>query len=147
MNWTQASTWANNLKFNPDGSLRSDFGAFGNGTQGGQRDLGLVKNLQNYLYWSGTAYAPSPADRAWIFGFDLGDQNWFDQDGDYQEDGPQIPGFYAWAVRDGDVTVAAVPVPGSVALLPAQTTLQTWLPRHMRWCRMRTTPISLARLR
>lgn len=51
-------------EFNPDGSLRSDFGAFGNGTQGGQTDLGLVKNLQNYLYWSGTAYAPPPADRA-----------------------------------------------------------------------------------
>ncbi|MEI7466005.1 MAG: PEP-CTERM sorting domain-containing protein, partial [Burkholderiales bacterium] len=48
-----------------------------------------------------------PADYAWSFETRFGAQ--------YSE--IQSNGFFAWAVRDGDVTVAAVPVPGSVALL------------------------------
>ena len=93
--------------FNPDGSSRSEYGVNGNGTTGGQKDVGLVKNLQSDVYWSGTAYAPSPADFAWLF-----------YAGDGRQDlSLQSFGFFAWAVRPGDVTVAAVPVPGSVALL------------------------------
>ena len=89
------------------GAYQPDFGVFGNGTTGGQKDVGLVKNLQSFVYWSGTAYAPSPADFAWYFNTDYGRQDYYDQGN----------GFFAWAVRPGDVTVAAVPVPGSVALL------------------------------
>ena len=89
---------------NPDGSSRSDFGVYGNGTSGGQKDVGLVKNLQSGVYWSGTAFAPSLAG-AWFFSANLGNQTGTNQSS----------GFFAWAVRDGDVAV--VPVPGSVALL------------------------------
>lgn len=52
---------------NPDGTVRSDYGVNGDGTIGGQKDGGLVKNLQSNVYWSGTAYAPSPAVDAWLF--------------------------------------------------------------------------------
>ena len=89
------------------GAYQPDFGVFGNGTTGGQKDVGLVKNLQSDVYWSGTAFAPSPAVLAWRFYSLSGSQSRNDQS----------DGFFAWAVRPGDVTVAAVPVPGSVALL------------------------------
>jgi hypothetical protein len=89
---------------NPDGSFRSDYGVFGNGSGGGDGDVGLVRNLQ-YLYWSGTAYEESAIVRAWVFVTDFGIQTQYDQSS----------GYFAWAVRDGNVTV--VPVPGSVALL------------------------------
>jgi hypothetical protein len=95
-------------RYNPDGTVRSDSGVNGNGTFGGQKDVGLVKNLQNFIYWSGTAYGLYPADDAWLFNTsDFGGQGYFSQSN----------GIFAWAVRPGDVTVAAVPVPGSVALL------------------------------
>jgi len=93
--------------YSTSGNPQSGWGVFGNGTYGGQKDVGLVRNLQSDVYWSGTAYAPSPADFAWVFSTYNGDQ----------ELSIQSNGFFAWAVRDGDVTVAAVPVPGSVALL------------------------------
>jgi hypothetical protein len=92
---------------NPDGSSRSDYGVNGNGTIYGQKDVGLVKNLQNYGYWSGTAYAPFLGNQAWRFLTFAGSQ----------DHGYLTQEFSAWAVRDGDVAVAAVPVPGTVALL------------------------------
>ena len=70
-------------------------------------NLALFTNLQSYVYWSGTVYAPSPALNAWYFGTDIGDQNVTSQ---YLE-------FYAWAVRPGDV--AAVPEPETYAMLLA----------------------------
>jgi hypothetical protein len=90
---------------NPDGSSEPNAGVNGDQTAGGQKDVGLVRNLQSYLYWSGTAYAPSPFGSAWGFRT---------QDG-VQYHLSQSIGFFAWAVHDGDI--AAVPVPGSVALL------------------------------
>ena len=93
--------------YSASGAYQPDHGVNGNGTSGGQKDVGLVKNLQSYVYWSGTAYAPSPADFAWLF----------DTYGGFQGLNSQSNGYFAWAVRPGDVTVAAVPVPGSVALL------------------------------
>jgi hypothetical protein len=87
------------------GAYQSDFGVYGNGTFGGQKDVGLVKNLQSDVYWSGTADVFFPADYAWSFETRFGAQ--------YSES--QSNGYFAWAVHDGDV--AAVPVPGSVALL------------------------------
>ena len=94
-------------EFSASGAYQPDHGVNGNGTYGGQKDIGLVKNLQSGVYWSGTAYAPSPADGASLFstGNGLQDYNF------------QSFGLFAWAVRPGNVTVAAVPVPGSVALL------------------------------
>ena len=87
----------------------TEWGIFGNGTTGGQNDVGLVKNIQSYAYWSGTAFATYPNDMAWFFDT---------RDGLQSYDGFQSTEFFAsWAVRPGDVTVAAVPVPGSVALL------------------------------
>ena len=87
------------------GAYQPDFGVTGIGAFGSQKDVGLVRNLQSYVYWSGTAYAPSPAVYAWGFSTYDGIQGNFNQS----------DGFFAWAVHDGDIAV--VPVPGSVALL------------------------------
>lgn len=95
--------------YSPDGTPRSDDGIFGNGNVGSpydQNDVGLVRNLQSWLYWAGPAYALQPLGaRTWFFSTDRGRQ-----DSNFRSGA-----FYAWAVRDDDV--AAVPVPGSVALL------------------------------
>ena len=91
-------------EYSSSGAYQPDFGSNGNGA-GGTRDVGLVRNLPSAIYWSGTAYAPSPADAAWSFDNQFGFQNL----------SCQCNWFNAWAVRDGDVAV--VPVPGSVALL------------------------------
>jgi hypothetical protein len=61
-------------------------------------------NLQDYVYWSGTEYAPSPVN-AWDFG---------------TYDGTQLVGNkvnqnYGWAVRPGQV--AAAPLPGTALLM------------------------------
>jgi len=80
------------------GVTQPDFGVFGNGASGGQKDVGLVRNLQSYAYWSNTAYAPLPANFAWIFYTNLGAQS-------FNFQGLES---FAWAVRPGDV---ATPVP------------------------------------
>jgi hypothetical protein len=92
----------------PSGATQSDYGVFHNGTMWGQGNVGLVKNLQAYAYWSGTEYAPIPATRAWVFGTSNG----------YQGAGGQNSQMFAWAVRPGDV-VAAVPEPETYAMLLA----------------------------
>jgi len=77
-------------------------GIFGDGTTivGLQNDVGLVKNLQSNLYWSGTTYAAA-AGNAWIFGTFNGLQ--------YRNNNSGL--FNAWAVRPGDVTVVPSPAP------------------------------------
>lgn len=98
--------------YNPDGTSRSDWGIFGNGTcngidcsSSGQNDVGLINNLQYGAYWSGLEFASDPSN-AWDF---------------YMMDGYQGAGNnkfhakYAWAVRSGDV--AAVPEPATLLLL------------------------------
>jgi hypothetical protein len=87
---------------------QSNFGVHGNGTYGGQRDVGLVQNLQSSVFWSGTAYAPNPTNFAWRFGTNYGFQYYDLQDGE----------FFAWAVRPGDVA-APVPEPEAYAMLLA----------------------------
>jgi hypothetical protein len=94
-------------RYNPDGSSRSDYGIFGNGASSGQNDVGLVKNLQSFPYWSlgnGVPIIFIPSDGAQYMPVMLNAQFYGEE-----------TGFFAWAVRDGDVAV--VPVPGSIALL------------------------------
>lgn len=87
------------------GLAQSDFGIFGNGTYSGQRNVGLIKNLQASTYWFGLEYAPYTPN-AWYFNTSYGRQ---------QADSKAGYAYYAWAVRDGDV--AAVPVPAAAWLL------------------------------
>jgi hypothetical protein len=93
--------------YDTTGNYQSDFGIFGNGTINGvdtnsfgQTNVKLVNNLQSYVYWSGSEYAPDPG---YAWGFVTGDGN--------QGATFKFNQFYAWAVRPGDV--AAVPVPGA----------------------------------
>ena len=78
----------------------------GNSSQSGWglTNTGPFTNLQSSYYWSGTEYAPDTYD-AWDFSFYFGTQG----NGSYK-----FTGYYALAVRSGDV--AAVPVPAAVWL-------------------------------
>ena len=62
----------------------------------------LFSNVQSYIYWSGTVYAPAPGSNAWLFGFDGGGQ----------DNTNQTLALHVWAVRPGDI----VPVPAAVWL-------------------------------
>ncbi|MEF8714820.1 MAG: DUF1566 domain-containing protein [Accumulibacter sp.] len=70
-------------------------------------------NLQSYVYWSGTTYAPVPDLHAWALFFYTptnGHQGYLYKNTEY----------FAWAVRPGDVAAAgAVPEPMSLALVGA----------------------------
>lgn len=101
---------------NSDGTIRSDWGIFGNGTFDGksdgaafgQNDVGLVKNLQAGFYWSETVSLRNPGD-VWLFGVD-----------GLQAEGESGVQWSAWAVRAGDVAATQqqnVPEPMSAALL------------------------------
>jgi hypothetical protein len=85
------------------GVYQPNFGIFGNGTAGGQKNVGLVNNLQAYPYWSGAQESPI-SNNAWFFGFGDG----------VQATTSKTNQNYTWAVRPGDVS--AVPVPGAVWL-------------------------------
>ena len=87
--------------------FQANYGIFGNGTIGGQNNVGLVHNLQSHDYWSGAEVSPySPYNQyAWAFATSSGSQ--FIQ-------GKGVSTYFAWAVRPGDV--AAIPVPGAVWL-------------------------------
>ena len=125
MTWFGAQAWANNLSLGgfTDWSLPSTpVEAYGyNVTSSQMGDLfynqlgvsagssiatstnpnyNLFTNVQSYVYWSGSEYAPDPGG-AWLFSTGYG----------YQDDLSKGNQFYAWAVRPGDV--AAVPVPGA----------------------------------
>jgi hypothetical protein len=97
-------------QFSPSGADQPDWGIFRDGIghyYGDQANVGLVKNLQSYEYWSGTVYASVPASFAWSFNTHYG----------YQSYGYQYYPLAAWAVRPGDV--AAVPEPETYAMLLA----------------------------
>jgi hypothetical protein len=92
------------------GSYQPDFGIYGNGTFNGmdqssygENDVGLIDNLQGYVYWSGLGLPGTFS--AWAFATANGFQNVSSRDGFHS----------AWAVRSGDV--AAVPEPGAWALM------------------------------
>jgi hypothetical protein len=83
-------------------------GIFGDGTSGGQNNVGIVTNFQSGSYWSGTENADFDPT-AWVF---------------HTSNGRQVNNFYkfngflySWAVRPGDV--AAVPEPETYALMLA----------------------------
>ncbi len=61
-------------------------------------------NMQSFVYWSGTEYAPSPG-YAWLFYTDNG----------YQDSAYKDYQGYGWAVRPGQV--AAAPLPGTALLM------------------------------
>ena len=101
----------------PTGVLQADFGIFGNGTFNGvdqnsfgQNNFDFVKNLQSFVYWSGSdklifyGFADVKIDVAFSFDTD---------DGNQTISRKEIPN-YAWAVRDGDV--APVPIPATIYL-------------------------------
>lgn len=77
-------------------------GSEGDGRTG---DQGLILNIQP-IHWSASALASNPAE-AWGFYYALG----------FRAHIPQGAFFAAWAVRDGDVSPSAVPLPASLPLL------------------------------
>jgi len=120
MNWAKANEWiaamnsANYLGVNdwrlpttlqPDPSCGGQSGGNSYGysiVTTHNANYSLFSNVQPYLYWSGTVYAPAPGSFAWLFDFGSGDQGYY-----YQH-----TAFHAWAVRPGDI----VPVPAAVWL-------------------------------
>ncbi len=62
-------------------------------------------NLDNYIYWSGTDFAPYPSD-GWYFGMGSGFQGYDPKDSYF---------YNGMAIRSGQVS--AVPVPGAIWLL------------------------------
>ncbi len=85
------------------GNLQAGYGLADN--PGDLNDESLFLNLTKGGYWSGIPYGPNPNAEAWYFVMDLGLQDYFS--------GSSL--FYAWAVRDGDSTVA-VPEPETAVL-------------------------------
>ena len=67
-------------------------------------NLALFSNVQSFVYWSGTEYAPYPAS-AWLFSTIEG----------LQSTAGKSSALYAVAVRPGDVA-AAVPEPQTLAM-------------------------------
>jgi len=92
-----------NLAFCPAGDVTC---AGGPQTGWGLTNVGDFLNMQSYLYWSGTEYAPSTGG-AWFFLTGNGDQSY----------GNKVNGLYAMAVRPGDVLAAQVPEPESMLLV------------------------------
>lgn len=80
-------------------------------------NVGPFVNLQPYVYWSATEYAPSPAN-AWLFTMHQGAQDRYGK----------TSSFYAWAVSPGDV--AAVPEAETYALMLAGLGLIAWRARR-----------------
>ncbi len=132
MTWWGAQAWANNLSlggvtgwtlpstadaanpdnwgYNIDTSQMGDLfynqlgGVAGTEiTKTHNANYNLFSNVQSYLYWSGSEYAPDPST-AWYFYTSIGtqDYNW------------KVGPLYAWPVRPGDVAV--VPLPGAIWL-------------------------------
>lgn len=81
--------------FNTWGAWQDDFGIFGDGTNSGQNDVGLVMNLQAGAYWLDYKWSGAPV-YYWVFTTNTGN---------HRTNGSTI---YSWAVRDGDVGPAPV---------------------------------------
>lgn len=73
-----------------------------------------IDNLQLPLYWLGKEHAPGNV-QAWYFHTQYGSQYHYLKSADFYAQGM---GFYAWAVRSGDVVAQAnVPEPSALFLL------------------------------
>ena len=83
-----------------DFTVQAGYGIFGNGTVGGQNNVGLINNLQSSGYWSGLQ-AAFPTSEAWYFQTEDGAQGHRSKTVEY----------YAWAVRAGNVGAAVTPQP------------------------------------
>lgn len=88
----------------PNGWSQFNYGVLGTGGIGGEHNIGLVKNLYSYDYWSGSVYAE---ENPWYFSTRYGFQS-YDASGNLK---------FAWAVQMGDI--AAVPEPETYAVLLA----------------------------
>ncbi len=89
--------------YKPDGVVS---GCYVSSTNTCLDNIGPFLNLQADLYWSDTVHKIYPNQNAWTFSMEVGSQI----------DNNQSFEFYAWAVRDGDIT-APVPEPETYALL------------------------------
>lgn len=85
--------------YDASGNLQSNLGIFGNGTANGidsssygENNVGLIHNLQAFMYWSGVEAASNGAE-AWRFSTYSG----------YQVPVDKSHLLFAWAVRPGDV--------------------------------------------
>ena len=74
-------------------------------TAGSFTNDGDFLNMQSFVYWSGTEFAPNP-DHAWVFNSNVG----------FQNANVKTSQLYAMAVRPGDVRAAQVPEPESLLL-------------------------------
>ena len=83
--------------FSTAAEQQQECGIIGNGVVAAQADVGLVRNLQSWGYWSGTEYALDPVSSGWYFLAYSGLQAGGYLGEDYA--------FDAWAVRPGDVTL------------------------------------------
>lgn len=72
-----------------------------------QPNTGLFSNFGQGDYWSATTYAIGLPDNAWRFDMFYGNQSVSTKSG---------PNNRAWAVHDGDIGVAVVPLPGAAWL-------------------------------
>jgi hypothetical protein len=123
LDWSQAMSWAAGLNvdgitgwrlpttpgttigYKDEGEMGYlYYDELGNVAGGPLSNKGPFTDLQPWVYWSGTDFPPNPVF-AWDFHF---------YDG-WQTDDVKDQGFYAWAVRDGDV--GAVPEPATMLLL------------------------------
>jgi hypothetical protein len=109
------------------GEPQPNYGIFGDGTRGGEKDVGLIKNLQSGIYWT-SGQAPNYTSQFYynfyyVFHMDSGYQNaWGTQNG--------FSGnlFYAWAVHPGDVS--SVPVPAAIWLFASGLGLFSFITRR-----------------
>ncbi|MEF8723418.1 MAG: hypothetical protein V5B30_12710 [Candidatus Accumulibacter delftensis] len=89
------------------GRWGTSFGVHGDSAFGGQNDVGLVINLQGGEYWVGDEFGISLAGtNNWTLSMNTGNH--------YANRDSYL--LYAWAVRDGDVAVSAVPIPATIWL-------------------------------
>lgn len=107
--------------YSTSGNHPTGFGVLGGNTAiwSGQANLGLVKNLQSYIYWSGSTNESYPSNDAWIF---------VTAEGNQRDGFPHPNKAFAWAVRSGDV--ASVPEPNIQSMMLAGLGLLWWLNRR-----------------
>lgn len=92
------ATLGNTPRFDEFGDER-DPGDFG------LSNTGPFSNLIEDAYWTGTSYALNNT-KAW----------YFNNTGGYQGEFSKTEPFYAWAVHDGDIGTAVIPVPAALWL-------------------------------